>query len=66
MLQKALKWTGTVGGIAGAFLLAANLPISGWGYVPFLAGSLAAGVSHCAEPPKPHLEPKMAKEETLD
>ena len=41
MLQEALKWTGTVGGIAGAFLVAANLPLSGWGYVPFLAGSLA-------------------------
>ena len=38
LLQEALKWTGTVGGIAGAFLVAANLPISGWGYLPFLAG----------------------------
>ena len=41
LLQETLKWTGTVGGIAGAFLVASNLPISGWGYLPFLAGSLA-------------------------
>jgi len=31
MFEKTLKWTGTVGGIAGAFLVASNLPISGWG-----------------------------------
>lgn len=37
----ALKWTGAAGGIVGAFLVAANVPISGWGYVPFLVGSLA-------------------------
>lgn len=41
MLSNALKWIGTVGGVSGAFLLAANVPVSGWGYVPFLMGALA-------------------------
>ena len=41
MLERFLKWSGTVAGVVGAFLVAAHLPVSGWGYVPFLVGSLS-------------------------
>lgn len=34
-----LRAAGTTFGIAGALLLALNVPASGWGYVLFLAGS---------------------------
>lgn len=37
----ALKWTGTVTGIAGALILALNLPLSGWGWVLFAISALA-------------------------
>ena len=37
----ALKWLGTAFGIAGAAVLAFNLPFSGWGFVLFLVSSLA-------------------------
>jgi hypothetical protein len=36
----ALGWFGTIAQIAGAVLMAANLPVSGWAFLPFLAGSL--------------------------
>jgi hypothetical protein len=36
-----LKWVGTAAGITGAGLVAANVPISGWGFTLFLASSLA-------------------------
>lgn len=36
-----IKWAGTAAGIAGATMVAFNLPWSGWGFVPFLASSLA-------------------------
>jgi hypothetical protein len=36
-----LKWLGTTAGILGALLIAANIPASGWGFVLFLASSLA-------------------------
>ncbi len=36
-----LKWLGTATGIAGATLVALNLPISGWGFVLFLASSVS-------------------------
>ena len=36
-----LKWFGTITGLIGAFILALNLPISGWGWVLFGASSLA-------------------------
>lgn len=39
--EQALKWVGALGGIFGAFLVALNLPISGWGYIPFLIGAAA-------------------------
>lgn len=38
-----LKWFGTATGIAGAFTVAANLPLSGWGFVLFLGSSLSWG-----------------------
>jgi hypothetical protein len=38
-VEQVLKWMGTLGGIMGAFLVAANVPISGWGYIPFLIGA---------------------------
>jgi len=37
MLQ--LKWIGTAFGIAGAFTVALNIPISGWGFVLFMVSS---------------------------
>ncbi len=40
MLQP-IKWTGTGTGILGALLIAANVPLSGWGFVLFLVSSLA-------------------------
>ena len=36
-----LKWSGTITGIAGAALLAFNIPISGWGWVLFAVSALA-------------------------
>ena len=35
----ALKWLGAAAGIAGATIIALNLPISGWGFVLFLVSS---------------------------
>ena len=37
----ALKWTGTFFGVAGATVIAANLSISGWGFVLFLVSSVS-------------------------
>ena len=36
-----LKWIGSITGIAGALTIALNLPISGWGFIAFLASSTA-------------------------
>jgi drug/metabolite transporter (DMT)-like permease len=36
-----LKWIGTGMGIAGALVVALNLPFSGWGFVLFLASSVS-------------------------
>jgi hypothetical protein len=36
-----MKWVGTIFGIAGATLIALNLPISGWGFVLFLISSIS-------------------------
>ena len=36
-----LKWLGTAFGIAGATVIAANLPISGWGFALFLVSSVS-------------------------
>ena len=36
-----LKWLGTATGIAGATVIALNLPISGWGFVLFLVSSVS-------------------------
>ncbi len=36
-----LKWSGTITGLAGAALLALNIPISGWGWVLFAVSALA-------------------------
>ena len=38
--QKTTEWTGSVMGLVGAFLLALNTQISGWGFVAFLASNL--------------------------
>ena len=35
------KWLGTAAGIAGATVIALNLPISGWGFVLFLVSSVS-------------------------
>ena len=37
---RVAEWVGVAGGIAGAVLIAANVSISGWAYVPFLIGSV--------------------------
>jgi hypothetical protein len=36
-----LKWAGSSAGIVGAFIVAANIGLSGWGFVVFLLGSLS-------------------------
>ncbi len=36
-----LKWIGTGMGIAGALVIALNLPFSGWGFVLFLVSSVS-------------------------
>lgn len=38
--QKLIEWTGSVLGLIGAFLLAINTAISGWGFVAFLLSNL--------------------------
>lgn len=38
--QKLIEWTGSVMGLIGAFLLALNTQISGWGFVAFLVSNL--------------------------
>ena len=40
-----LKWTGTITGIAGATLIALNLPYSGWGFALFRVSSVCWGVA---------------------
>ena len=35
-----LKWTGTSTGVAGALLVALNIPQSGYGFILFLVSSL--------------------------
>lgn len=37
---KKVEWAGSILGLAGAFLLALNSPISGWGFVAFLISNL--------------------------
>lgn len=39
--QSALEWAGTGAGLCGAFLLAFNIPGSGYGFVIFLVNSTA-------------------------
>lgn len=41
MTIRPLKWFGTACALAGAGLVAANIPLSGWGFVLFLASSLS-------------------------
>lgn len=36
---RLLRWTGTAFGVAGALLVALNLPASGWGFALFLVSS---------------------------
>jgi hypothetical protein len=51
--MKTLKWTGTAAGVAGATLVALNLPFSGWGFVLFLVSSISwmvAGALHKDNP----------------
>lgn len=38
--QKIVEWVGSILGLAGAFLLAFNNSISGWGFVAFLLSNL--------------------------
>lgn len=37
----AVKWVGTATGVSGAFILALNIPLSGWGWTLFLVSSLS-------------------------
>ena len=43
--MEALKWFGTILGVAGALMVALKLPISGWGFVLFLLSSVAWSVA---------------------
>lgn len=36
---RPLKWFGTACALSGALLVAANVPVSGWGFALFLASS---------------------------
>ena len=36
-----VKWVGTITGVVGAFILALNIPLSGWGWTLFLFSSLS-------------------------
>jgi len=38
--QKIIEWSGSLMGLVGAFLLALNTQISGWGFVAFLVSNL--------------------------
>lgn len=38
--MKFLRWFGTACGLAGAALIAANVSVSGWGFVIFLGNSV--------------------------
>jgi drug/metabolite transporter (DMT)-like permease len=40
-----LKWLGTAAGVAGALVIALNLPWSGWGFALFLVSSLSWGAA---------------------
>lgn len=44
-MMRALKWLGTAAGIAGAVLLAAKVPASGWGFVLFLVSSASWAIA---------------------
>ena len=37
----ALRWIGTITGVFGAFVLALNIPVSGWGWVLFTISSMS-------------------------
>ena len=45
MILTTLKWFGTLAGIAGAVLIALNIPESGWGFVLFLGSSVCWGLA---------------------
>ncbi len=45
MILSNLKWLGTMAGIAGAGLIALNIPVSGWGFTLFLASSVSWGTA---------------------
>jgi len=45
----ALKWLGTLTGVAGAAILALNIPISGWGWVLFAISAFAWTVAGLAQ-----------------
>lgn len=40
MKDRFLRWIGTACGLAGAALVALNIPASGWGFVVFLGQSV--------------------------
>ncbi|WP_341744713.1 nicotinamide mononucleotide transporter [Azonexus hydrophilus] len=40
MSLKAIEWVGSITGLVGAGLLATNSPLSGYGFVAFLASNL--------------------------
>ena len=44
-VNSALKWTGTLSGIAGALLLASNISESPWGFVLFAVSSVCWGAA---------------------
>ena len=54
-MLSALKWAGTIAGVAGAFLIAANLPLSGWGFVLFLINSASWATAAALQGDRPLL-----------
>lgn len=49
----AIEWTGSAGGVAGAAIVALNLPWSGWGFAVFLVATgllLAAAIGRRSWP----------------
>jgi nicotinamide riboside transporter PnuC len=40
-MNNKIEWVGCIGGVIGAFLVASNTTISGFGFIPFLIGAIA-------------------------
>lgn len=40
-MNNKIEWVGCIGGVLGAFFVASNSTISGYGFIPFLIGAIA-------------------------